>query len=403
MSATSFRPIPAQCFLACALACMAVAAYAADVKINVPLPPSPLPTAHGDVLVYELNARNLGAQCLRLTAVDARGGSGAALIEQTYQGDAVAANTTAYTREMARAVEPKVPAGEAPPVDVPAGGGVVVFFYLHLPPGQHAPTELTHTLAFAPCQGSGAAETVHYTLPVSDAAPVVVGFPFRGADWVAGDAVNPGGTHRRTLIPIRDKDGKPLPGQFHVPERYAIDWVMIDDKGRRAVGPVDRNASYLAFGKQVVAVADGTISRVRDGMPEQAPPNPPPGQSTETAAGNFVMEDIGNGHYAFYAHLQPGSLKVKDGERVRRGQVLALLGNTGNSTEPHLHFHVSNANDPLLSEGVPYVFDAFKDTGTANGMNERTGLFDDVSRHAGVAEHDVMPGNFSIVTPETKP
>lgn len=397
MPPPSFRQLSTRCLLACALACVAVAAQAADVEINVPLLPSPLPTAHGNVLVYELNARNLGTQCLRLTEVQARGGSGASQIGQTYQGDAVAANTTAYTREMTRAVEPKAP------VDVPAGGGVVVFFYLRVPASQHVPTELVHTLSFSPCQGNGAILTVRYAMPVSDTAPVVVGFPFRGADWVAGDAVNPDGTHRRTLIPVKGKDGKSLPGQFHVPERYAIDWVMVDDKGHRAVGPVDRNASYLAFGKQIVAVADGTISRVREGMPEQTPPNPPPGQSSETAAGNYIMEDIGNGHYAFYAHLQPGSLKVKDGERVRRGQVLALLGNTGNSTEPHLHFHVSDTNDPLLSEGVPYVFDAFLDTGKADAMNERTGLFDDVSRHVGIARHDVMPGNFSIVTPEAKP
>jgi len=66
------------------------------------------------------------------------------------------------------------------------------------------------------------------------------------------------------------------------------------------------------------------------------------------------------GRFAFYAHLQPGSLKVRLGQRVRRGQVLGLVGNSGNSTEPHLHFHLSDANSPLGSEGIPYGYAAFE-------------------------------------------
>ena len=57
--------------------------------------------------------------------------------------------------------------------------------------------------------------------------------------------------------------------------------------------------------------------------------------------------------YPVYAHLQPGSLRVKLGDKVRRGQTLGLVGNSGNSTEPHLHFHITDANSPLGSEGLP--------------------------------------------------
>ncbi|MDX1983227.1 MAG: M23 family metallopeptidase [Bryobacteraceae bacterium] len=77
----------------------------------------------------------------------------------------------------------------------------------------------------------------------------------------------------------------------------------------------------------------------------------------ETLGGNYIVLDLGGGRFAFYAHLQPGSLRVKPGDKVKRGQVLGLACNSGNSTEPHLHFHVSNGPDPLASEGLPFVFE----------------------------------------------
>ena len=87
----------------------------------------------------------------------------------------------------------------------------------------------------------------------------------------------------------------------------------------------------------------------------------------ETVGGNYIILDLGNGRYAFYAHLQPGSLRVKTGDKVRRGQVLALVGNSGNSTEPHLHFHIADANSSLGSEGRPYGFPSFEVQGKGWG------------------------------------
>ena len=100
---------------------------------------------------------------------------------------------------------------------------------------------------------------------------------------------------------------------------------------------------------------------MKDGIPENIP-----GATSravpitlETVGGNHVIVNLGDGVFAFYAHLQPGAIKVKVGDKVRRGQVLGLVGNSGNSTEPHLHFHLGDANAPLGSEGLPYAFDAF--------------------------------------------
>jgi murein DD-endopeptidase MepM/ murein hydrolase activator NlpD len=95
-------------------------------------------------------------------------------------------------------------------------------------------------------------------------------------------------------------------------------------------------------------------------VPENDPTEPLPEFNLDSATGNFVVQDLGDGHFALYAHLQLGSVRVRPGERIRRGQVLGLVGNTGNSSEPHLHFHVMDSPEPLLSDGLPYVFDDFR-------------------------------------------
>src|SRR3954471_18618605 len=83
-----------------------------------------------------------------------------------------------------------------------------------------------------------------------------------------------------------------------------------------------------------------------------------------TSAATYVVVDIGGGRFAFYAHLQPGSLKVHVGDRVRAGQVLGLVGNSGNTDFPHLHFHVMNGPSPLASDGLPFEFRSFTSPGS---------------------------------------
>jgi murein DD-endopeptidase MepM/ murein hydrolase activator NlpD len=119
-----------------------------------------------------------------------------------------------------------------------------------------------------------------------------------------------------------------------------------------------------------IAVADGIVAAVKDSIPENIPG--PASRAVpitlETVGGNFVILDIGQGRYAFYAHLRPGSLRVRVGDRVRTGQVLGLVGNSGNSTEPHLHFHVMDGISPLGSEGIPYAHERFDVVGTCRRM-----------------------------------
>ena len=112
------------------------------------------------------------------------------------------------------------------------------------------------------------------------------------------------------------------------------------------------------------AVADGTVVNLYDRAPEQVPGAPARGITPEDVGGNMLVLDIGGGNFAFFAHLQPGSLRVGLGDRVARGDVIALLGNSGNTDAPHLHFHVMDGASPLDANGRPYVFTRFAVRGT---------------------------------------
>jgi murein DD-endopeptidase MepM/ murein hydrolase activator NlpD len=118
--------------------------------------------------------------------------------------------------------------------------------------------------------------------------------------------------------------------------------------------------SYRCYGDKVFAVADAHVISVRNDVPDN------PGQARANAlpdtlanlGGNRVVLDLGGGKFAGYFHLQPGSIRVKQGDTVRAGDVLGLVGNSG-APSPHLHFQVTDGSGPFTSDGLPYVFDSF--------------------------------------------
>ena len=188
-------------------------------------------------------------------------------------------------------------------------------------------------------------------LPVGPAA-VGLAPPLKGSRWVAG-----GGCcalpsyHRGATLPIN--------GAIRVAERFAIDFVQLNEKNMLIAGPLDKLSSYAYLGVEIYSVADGTVVGVEDGLKEQVPGKLPADTTIQTAPGNHVVVDIGEGRFAFYAHMQPGSVRVKAGDKVKTRQVLGLLGNSGNTDSPHLHFHVMDGPSPLISNGLPYVFTGF--------------------------------------------
>ena len=214
--------------------------------------------------------------------------------------------------------------------------------------------------------------------------PVSIIPPLRGDHWQAANGPSNTSAHRRALLTIN--------GRATISQRFAIEWVRLYDDGKSFQGDEKDNKNYYAYGAEELAVAHGIVTEVRDGIPENVPGenSRAVAMTLETIGGNHVILDIGGGHYAFYAHMQPGSLRVKLGDRVRRGQVLGLVGNTGNSTEPHLHFHIANANSPLAAEGLPYSMPSFEVIGHAGWKSTPTKQPSEVHRDEIPMEDEVV-------------
>ena len=154
----------------------------------------------------------------------------------------------------------------------------------------------------------------------------------------------------------------PLNGNLVAGQLFAIDWKRTNDQGAFYTGDKHRNQSYVDYGSPILAVADGVVTATLDGQEANAPGVLPadspvlgPKLTVKNVDGNHIVLRIGDNAYAFYAHLLSGSLRVKVGDRVRKGQVIARLGNTGNANASHLHFHVMNGPSVLGSSGIPYV------------------------------------------------
>jgi murein DD-endopeptidase len=112
--------------------------------------------------------------------------------------------------------------------------------------------------------------------------------------------------------------------------------------------------------------------RTRNNLPDIPPLNEPPGSSftTRTTLGNNVELKLPGGRYVLYAHLKTGSIRVRRGEPVRRGQMLARVGNSGQTGGSHLHFQVNDRPNPVASNGLPFVLARFTLTGTVSNVDQ---------------------------------
>jgi len=136
-------------------------------------------------------------------------------------------------------------------------------------------------------------------------------------------------------------------------QRRAADLLMVGSDGKTHKGEGTSNADYLVYGQEVLAVADGTVETVVDGTPENVPGK----ENQYVIPGNYVVVRHEPSLFSVYMHLQPQKIRVKPGARVKRGAVLGLVGNSGHSSEPHLHFQLQDGPDGNGSWGVEPVFE----------------------------------------------
>ena len=234
-------------------------------------------------------------------------------------------------------------------------------FYIELTFGDaaHIPKILEHRVHLIGAANPGSAkpqplEYVVAPLRIADDKPLIIGPPVAGAGWVAANGCcNPEIVHRGSVLSIN--------GALYDAQRFAIDWMRLDEQGRLVHGDLADVHNYSDYGADVLAVADGRVVNTLNNLDDQVPGRLPDPSSIniETVDGNHVVLDLGGGRFAFYAHLQKNSVRVKPGDEVKKGAVLGKLGNTGNTSAPHLHFHVMNRPSPLASDGLPYLIDAF--------------------------------------------
>ena len=346
-----------------------------DIPINIEAPIKPIPVKGVDgkwYLVYHLFLTNLGFSDLTLKSVEVSDAARKNVL--TRYGDKELADFYRF-----RTLLPTPPRSEMPnkqyPRQISSGRTGVLFFWLTVDSPAAIPASLNHRFVFEPNplikllrgfasdREGGEMVLDGYDVAVNDDKPVVIGAPVRGGDWLCsgGPAIN--SYHQYLGI---------CGGRVTIAQRFACDFQKVDKEGQILPNPFPSeitNKMFYGYGAEVLAVGDGKVVFVKDGIPENVPQasgeiKPAVPLTRETNAGNWLAIDLGNNRYALYAHLQPGSIRVKVGDKVRKGQVIALLGNSGNAVGPHLHFHIGdqyqlNGGDFNGNEGLPFVFDSF--------------------------------------------
>jgi murein DD-endopeptidase MepM/ murein hydrolase activator NlpD len=347
---------------------------------SVLAPPMPVAATDGKThLAYELVLSNTLGQDVTLTSLAVKAG-GATLLNLT------GADLAERTRVMGEAATPTTTIGRAQTA--------LVYLDVAVDNASGIPADVSHTIDISvpqpqpPLIEAMMTETIAPTT-VDSRTPVTISPPLRGDNWLDGDSCCGMTAHRMAVSPLN--------GTLWAPERYAIDYVQLSSYGRMFSGDRGDLASYPYFGADVLAVADGPVVAVVEGLAEQVPGTNPQGLPLDQYAGNRVVQDIGGGNYVLYAHLKTGSIKVKVGDRLTTGQTLGSLGNTGNSDAPHLHFEVMNTPDPLRANGLPFLFDKFR----LNSRIASTNALNHLSDTGGPAElkHGMTPRDETLVMP----
>jgi len=330
------------------------------VDVEVPIAPTPVESGGKVHLVYELHITNFQSSDLGLMSVEILNGTSPIA---SYKDEEL----------IGRLFHVGV-SGDLPDKRI-IGGGMRVVVYIWLTVENAAvPSTLRHQLTFKVPKLDGSGQESYVEGPqieVSKENPVVITPPFRSGTWAAGNGPSNTSIHRRSSNRVNGKN--------RISQRFAVDWFKLGDKakgedeGKLVHDDPKKNENWYDYGAEILAVADAVVFAVKDDIPENVPLSVKRAVpiTLETTAGNYVFLDLGHDRFALYAHLQPG-IRVKVGDKVRRGQVLGLLGNSGNSDSPHLHFHIVDGNSPLGAEGLPFVFESYEVLGVLNDLGVLT-------------------------------
>jgi Peptidase family M23 len=326
-----------------------------QLEMRVPFEPTAFPSGQHVYVMYELHLTNYGPAPLSLTRIEVLD-AGAATPQPI---------ATFEAEQLVTMLQPlggKVLSDPKGRLLIGDGQSSIAFMAIELDRGSHIPDRLLHHVITADSVSEGAVIATHHT------ALHVLGPPVEGANWLAADGPSndPDNHHRRGVVIL---DGRAVDSR-----RYAIDWKQVKDNASFSGDPRDVH-SYYSYGQRVLAVADGRVVAARTGLPDNIPGHgdafhPAVPITLNTVAGNTITLDLGGGQFAHYLHLQPGSVRVKAGDRVRRGEMLARIGASGDAREPHLHFEVTTSSKLLAGEGVPYLIDRYRCTNASGGSIE---------------------------------
>jgi hypothetical protein len=329
-------------------------------------------------LVYELHITNFDTVPLRLKRFEV-------FADEESSGALSTLADATLSAEMIRVGESMMMAGSGSGVEdarvIKPGGRSVIFVWIELQSNRSMPTSLKHRMVFAAVADSAVDATLEdFRLPVSQGSVPTLLPPFKGGIWLAGNGPENNSDHRRTITAID--------GHIYSAERFAIDWVKVGPNGDSRHDGAARNENWWGWGEPILAVADGEISKMVDGIPDN-PPRVLPPVTLDNIAGNHVILQIAPNRFVTYAHLQNGSIKVRLHDHVHRGDVVALVGNSGNTTGAHLHLQVTDRNSVLQSQGVPFVFESFTYLGPGSDY--------EIDKHVSVPwVNSIPPGNTVI-------
>ncbi|GAA4901234.1 peptidase M23-like protein [Actinomycetospora succinea] len=332
--------------------------------------PSPVRGTDGRLhVVYELQVLNAGPRAATVTSVESLADGPAGRVVGSVTGPQVTARSLLVG---------DYPLPPVPVTEIPGGGTALLILEDVYDTPEAVPATTAHRVRatfgplppgqaeFAQNFPASSEQVTRAPVRVDGRAPVVIGPPLTGPSWVAVNACCELSPHRGAMLP--------LDGRINGAERYAVDWSRFDLARRPIVdlaagtqatyaGDPARNESYFTFDQPVLAVADATVVSVVGELPE-APPRQFLTLPVTDLGGNRVVLDLGNGVFAFYAHLKTGSPQVRVGDRVRRGQEIARTGNSGNTSESHLHFQLMDSPQPLTATNLPWVIDTLTYVGT---------------------------------------